>query len=118
MIADKRRSPQAYASDAMVERRQRMLKETWNLISEKGVQGFSVREICNRVGIAQGTFYNAFGTRENAVALAVTEYTTMVTDEVFKHSNATIEGRIERLARLHVRICSNRRYIAATMAVF
>ncbi len=111
--------PLTYSSEAILDRRHRILTETWKLIAEKGMQGFSVRELSQRAGVSQGTFYNAFGTRENAIAMAVTEYAlSAVGGGPYNYRPSTLDGRIERLMRLHARVRSNRHYIAATMNVF
>ena len=107
-----------YASPLMVRRRERMLSEAWKLIAERGVESFTIRELCQRAGVSQGTFHNAFGTKENIVGLAVVEYASTVVSGNFVNASDTLEGRLERLTRVNTSILPNKRYISAVMQVF
>lgn len=102
----------------MMRRREKMLSETWKLISECGAEGFTVPELCRRAGVSQGTFYNAFGSKENVIGLAVVEYAATVVGAHYIYGDDTLEGRLERLSRVNTNILSNKRYIAAVMKIF
>lgn len=107
-----------YASPLMVRRREKMLSETWKLISEQGADGFTIPELCRRAGVSQGTFYNAFGTKENVIGLAVVEYASTVVGAHYVYRDDTLEGRLERLSRVNNNILPNKRYISAVMKIF
>lgn len=62
------------ASAAMFERRRRILDEARKLIGQGGLEGFNVRELCRRAGVAQRTLYYAFDNKDNIIALAIGTY--------------------------------------------
>jgi AcrR family transcriptional regulator len=107
-----------YASPLIVSRRERLVSETWKLIAERGIEGLTVRELCERCSVSQGTFYNAFTTKENVIALAVSEFAATVVGTHQVHNIETLEGRLERLVRVQTNILGNKRYIAAVMKIF
>jgi AcrR family transcriptional regulator len=108
-----------YKSDNIYERRRRILREARKMISESGLAGFSVRELATRAGIAQKTLYNAFGSKDNVIALAIRQYMGDFNDRVaFVFDNLTLEGRLERLIKIHSRNIQVRAYTTAIMAVY
>ena len=108
-----------YHSDRMVERRRRILREVRKLISEAGFEGFSVRELCARAGIAQKTLYNAFGNKDNVIAVAIRQYMTDFDDQTsLRFDPATLEGRLERSIKVYARGIQLRSYTTAIMAVY
>lgn len=108
-----------YKSDNIFERRRRILREARKMIAEEGLEGFSVRELCGRAGIAQKTLYNAFGSKENVIALAIRQYMTDFNERaVMRFEPDTIGGRLERLIKVHSRNLQIRRYTTAIMAVY
>jgi len=89
------------------------------MISESGLSGFSLRELCARAGIAQKTLYNAFGGKENVIALAIRQYMSDFNERTtFKFDLLTLEGRLERLIKVHSRNIQVRPYTTAIMAVY
>lgn len=62
------------SSDAMFQRRRRILFETRKMIEEGGLEAFSIDALSKRAGVAKKTIYNAFGSKENVVALAIRYY--------------------------------------------
>src|SRR4051794_24203878 len=110
--------PLVYTSPLIMDRRERMLTATWQLIAERGVEKLAVRDICQRAGVSQGTFHNAFGTKENIVSLAVVEFASTVVGAHYVHSIDTLEGRLEKVVRLNTNILNNKRYISACMKIF
>jgi AcrR family transcriptional regulator len=61
-------------SDAMFERRRRILSEARKMIGDGGLEGFNIRELGRRADVAQRTIYNAFGSKENVMALAIRQH--------------------------------------------
>ena len=55
------------SSPAMFDRRRRILCAVRDLIRERGLDGFNIRELCRRAEVAQRTVYNAFGSKENTI---------------------------------------------------
>ena len=108
-----------YKSDNIYERRRRILSEARKMIAEGGLAGFSVRELCNRAGIAQKTLYNAFGSKENVIALAIRQYMTDFNERAkLRFDTSTLDGRLERLIKVHSRNLQIRPYTTAIMAVY
>lgn len=62
------------SSDAMFQRRRRILSETRRMIEEVGLEAVSIDVLSKRAGVAKKTIYNAFGSKENVVALAIRYY--------------------------------------------
>jgi len=108
-----------YKSNTIFERRRRILSEARKLISEAGFEGFSVRELCARAGIAQKTLYNAFGNKDNVIALAIRQYMSDFNDRTpLRFDPHTLEGRLERTIKVHSRNIQVRPYTTAIMAVY
>jgi AcrR family transcriptional regulator len=111
--------PTKYKSDNILERRERILRVARKMIAESGVAELSVRELCARAGIAQKTLYNAFGSKDHVITLAVQQYTGEFSKSVFyKFPNSTIEGQIERMVKVHSRNTQLRSYTTAIMSVY
>lgn len=51
----------------MNETRQALIRHTRLLTAEHGLSGFTVEEVCDRVGISRRTFFNYFASKEAAV---------------------------------------------------
>ena len=108
-----------YKSDNIYERRQRILREARKMIAQGGLEAVSVRDLCNRAGIAQKTLYNAFGSKENVIALAIRQYMVDFTQRAeMKFESATLEGWLERLIKTHSRNLQIRPYTSAIMGVY
>jgi AcrR family transcriptional regulator len=52
---------------AGLETRERILEATRTLLSERGLEGATVKAICDTAGVRAGSFYNLFESKENAV---------------------------------------------------
>ncbi len=108
-----------YKSDNIYERRRRILRETRRMIAESGLDGFNVRELCVRAGVAQKTLYNAFGSREGVVAMSIRQYMEDFIERAdYRHAPTSLEGRLERLIKVHSRNLQIRPYTSAIMAVY
>lgn len=85
------------SSPAMFERRRRILNEARRLIGRGHPDGFSVRDLCERAGVSPNTLYNAFGSKENVITLAITQYfEEFHAATKFEHPVESFEGVIER----------------------
>ncbi len=58
---------------AGIETRERILEATRTLLSERGLDGTTVKAICDAAGILAGSFYNLFDSKEEVVLSVVTE---------------------------------------------
>jgi AcrR family transcriptional regulator len=111
--------PTKYKSDSIMERRERILRVARKMIAQSGVAELSVRELCARAGIAQKTLYNAFGSKDHVITLAVTQYTQEFNNSVYyKFPRETLEGQIERMIKVHSRNTQLRSYTTAIMSVY
>jgi len=110
---------QVYASAAIVQRRKRILKETRKLIAEVGVQGFSVRQLCLRSGVALRTLYNAFHSKDRLIAIAIREaYDEVERSVEYRTSADTLEGIVDRLVFMNTRNMGARNYTKAVASLY
>lgn len=108
-----------YDSALMHERRQRILQETRRVIEENGIESLSMRELCKRAGVAQRTLYNAFGSKDRIVGLAIQDnYLEQVSRMKFASAPDTMEGVIERTARVCMHFGRQRNYLKAVMDLY
>jgi AcrR family transcriptional regulator len=108
-----------YDSALMHERRQRILKETRRVIEENGIENLSMRELCKRADVAQRTLYNAFGSKDRIVGLAIQDnYIEQVSRMKFTTAADTMEGVIDRMARVCMHFGRQRNYMKAVMDLY
>ena len=108
-----------YDSALMHERRQRILQETRRVIEENGIENLSMRELCKRADVAQRTLYNAFGSKDRIVGLAIREnYFEQVARMRFNTAPDTMEGVIERTARAYMHFGRQRNYLKAVIDLY
>lgn len=58
---------------AGIETRDRILQATRDLVAEHGLDGTTIKAICERAGILAGSFYNLFDSKEEAIFTVVGE---------------------------------------------
>lgn len=108
-----------YKSASIMERRRRILREARKMIAESGIAAFNVRDLCARAGIAQKTLYNAFGSKEAVVTMAIRQYLADFLGRMsLAHDPESVEGRLERFIKVHSRNIQIRPYTSAIMAVY
>jgi AcrR family transcriptional regulator len=56
---------------AGLETQEKILEATRSLIAEQGLEGTTIKAICERAGVLPGSFYNLFETKEQAVLTVV-----------------------------------------------
>jgi AcrR family transcriptional regulator len=56
---------------AGMETRDRIIAATRNLLAEVGIEGTTIKAICQRAGILPGSFYNLFTSKEEALVTVV-----------------------------------------------
>lgn len=71
---------------------QRILKETLDVISEKGFSGVTINEICSRAGISRATFYRRYPSPAEALADAINANFKF---DAFPHSQDPVEYLLE-----------------------
>jgi len=103
----------------MAERRRRILHETRRLINEKGLEGFSMRELSKRADVAPKTLYNAFGERDLLIGLAIREMFDALRHNVkFKTSDKTLAGLLDRAIVLNRGNLKARNYAKAVATIY
>jgi AcrR family transcriptional regulator len=111
--------PLLYSSAKIHERRKRLLKETRRLISEKGLEGFNVRELCRRADVAQRTLYNAFHDKDRLVGLAIREVYDEIREKLrHKTEPNSLEGILDRAIALNQRNLRSRNFARAMAAIY
>lgn len=111
--------PANYSSPAIRERRRRILDEARKIISEKGLGGFSMGELCVRAGVAKRTLYNAFQSKEQIISAAIHEYFDTYVEKIpYKTPNGSLMRIVERLTWIVRRNMQIRNYIRALMAIY
>lgn len=63
---------------AGLETQARVVRATRRLLAERGLEGTTVKAICDCAGIRAGSFYNLFETKEQAILTVVREAITAV----------------------------------------
>lgn len=111
--------PLLYASPQILARRRRMLKEARRMLAEDGIDGFSIRKLCQRAEVAQRTLYNAFHNKDRLIALAIREafdeYSTFVRQS---SDPVALTGWLSRTVAINRRNFHVRNYTAAVCALY
>ena len=108
-----------YDSPGMAERRERILHETRKLINEKGLEGFSMRELSKRANVAPKTLYNAFGDRDRLIGIAIREmYDALRQNVKFKTPDRTLSGLLDRAIILNRGNLKARNYAKAVATIY
>ena len=108
-----------YASDAMAERRSRILSETRKLISDGGLDEFSIRTLCKRANVAPKTIYNVFHSKDRLIAIAIREAYEGVNRHIrYRTSPDTIEGIVDRLISVNTRNFKAKHYTRAVTSLY
>ena len=63
-----------YVSEAMLERRRRMIDVAKTMIAESGADGFTIRELTERAGVSITVVYSAYGDKEGLIAAAIQDF--------------------------------------------
>ena len=63
---------------AGIETRERILGATQRLLAERGLDGVTIKGICDAADVHAGSFYNLFDSKEQVVLTAVREAITAV----------------------------------------
>lgn len=110
---------EAYASEAMLERRRRILSEARALITEHGVEGLTVAALGKRAGVAKQTLYYAFGSKDEIVAAAILDYFEVSEQEIaYRGAPGSLTRLIERMVAIGQRNQAIPNYIAALIAIW
>ena len=107
------------SSPAMFARRRRILSEARRLIARGQSDGFSVRELSVKAGVAPNTLYNAFGSKDNIIALAISQYfEDFYATLEFPRPADSIAGVMERDMTTTIRNLSIPHYVRAVASLY
>lgn len=106
-------------SEAMFERRRRILREARKLIREDGLENLNMRELSLRAKVSTKTVYNAFGSKETVIALAIHTYFQQFMGNVeFDTMADTFEGALIRQTTSTLRDIDVPNYMKAVVTLY
>lgn len=101
---------------AGIETRDRILAATRAQIAREGLEGTTIKTICDGAGILPGSFYNLFDSKEQAILTAVRAAIDAVDPDPDRAGNETLQdlinayirfvGEQSDLARVYIRIAA------------
>jgi len=83
---------------AGVETRRRIIEATRHLLAEVGIEGTTIKAICERASILPGSFYNLFTSKEEALLTVVREAIEAVDPDAAGEGSDTVRDLIEAYA--------------------
>jgi AcrR family transcriptional regulator len=94
-VAKVETAPQLVATmtRGQLERRERLTDAVIELVSEIGPENVQMRVVAERSGVALGTAYRYFSSKEHLLAAAVTEWQRRLTDRVLAEVNRAEPGQ-------------------------
>ena len=111
--------PLLYTSPQILARRKRLLKEARRMLSDEGLDGFSIRKLCQKADVAHRTLYNAFQNKDRLIAFAIREafdeYSTFVRHQT---DPETLSGWLGRTIAINRRNFQVRNYTRAVCAIY
>ena len=86
-------------------RRLRVLDAVLEMIAEGGIDDLQMRELADRSGVALGTVYRYFSSKDHVVAAALVEWSAKLDQRLTRRpvSGATMEARLKAVLRQGVR---------------
>lgn len=106
-------------SEAMFDRRRRILREARRIISENGLEDLNMRELSRRADVSTKTIYNAFGSKEMVLALAIyTYFEQFVAHTSFDDDAQTFSGALNRQTTSTLRDIDIPNYMKAVIALY
>lgn len=108
-----------YSSPLILGRRRRLMSEARHMIAEDGLEGFSIRRLCQRAKVAQRTLYNAFQSKDRLIALAIRDGFEDVSASLREGSNpASLSAMIARTIAINRRNFAAKNYTKAVCAIY
>jgi len=103
----KSKSVRTEPTNSVVERRNRIIAVTRELIGELGIEGITMRDLASRCNVAVATLYNQFGSREAIIADAL--------HMDFEGRYKPFSGDVGPADRLEARVTASARAIVGPM---
>jgi AcrR family transcriptional regulator len=79
---------------AGIETQRRIIEATRAALAEAGIEGTTIKAICDRAGILPGSFYNLFSSKEEALLTVVREAISAVDPDPAGEGTDTIEDLV------------------------
>jgi len=83
---------------AGVETRRRIIEATRNLLADVGIEGTTIKAICERASILPGSFYNLFSSKEEALLTVVREAIEAVDPDIAGEGTDTVTDLVDAYA--------------------
>jgi TetR/AcrR family fatty acid metabolism transcriptional regulator len=83
----------------MTRRQERILQETIQLISEGGIQGFTILRLASRIGVTEPAIYRHFKSKNEILQRILTLYTGFLQETIEKVSFSE-QGSIDKISHI------------------
>ncbi|MFC4295892.1 TetR/AcrR family transcriptional regulator [Novosphingobium tardum] len=107
-----------YDSAGMQNRRARILAEAQALLSEVGIEEFTIGELSKRAGVAQRTLYRNLGSREDIMARAIAAQHDGLLSTIPPFKARSLAQCLDRAATVARFVIALRGYATAMVTVF
>jgi AcrR family transcriptional regulator len=84
---------------AGLETRERILDATRSLVAENGLDGTTIKAICEQAGVLPGSFYNLFASKEQAIVTVVREAIDAVDPDPAHQGTDTLDDLVGAYVR-------------------
>lgn len=107
------------SSEAMFERRRRIIREARKIMNTEGLDGLNMRSLGERANVSTRTIYNAFGSKETVIALTIQSYYDKFMSNVeFQEDIKTFNGSFIRQVTSTSRDVYVPHYMKAIVALY
>lgn len=87
---------------AGLETRDRIIEATRSLIATDGLDGTTIKAICEQAGVLPGSFYNLFDSKEQAIMAVVREAIDAIDPDPSHEGNDSLADLVDAFARFIV----------------
>ena len=84
---------------AGLETRERILEATRSVLAGRGLEGTTIKAICERAGVLAGSFYNLFDSKEQAILTVVREAIDAVDPDPDHTGTDTVDDLVDAYVR-------------------
>ncbi len=90
-------APKSRADRRRQDTRRRLMKATYEIIAERGLEGLVIQDITERADVGYGSFYNHFVSKEAIVSAAI-EAARLHTKHMYERLDGLTSDRVEAFA--------------------
>ncbi|MES2493772.1 MAG: TetR/AcrR family transcriptional regulator [Pseudomonadota bacterium] len=107
------------SSEAMFERRRRIIREARKIMNTHGLDGLNMRSLSEKADVSTRTIYNAFGSKETVIALTIQSYYDKFMSNVnFPEDIKTFNGSLIRQVTITSRDTDVPNYMKAIVSLY